>query len=182
MNQQHIITVVDNWLKSFIIKLNLCPFAKAEVNKNRVRYSVSKALNEEQLLHDLNNEIEHLNHHPETETSLLIHPLVLDDFHAYNDFLELCDAYLEQQQLDGVYQIASFHPDYQFSGSEKEDAENYSNKSPYPLLHILREESLTKAIDSYPDIDEIPQNNIKKLNQLGKQSCAKILNDLKNSD
>ena len=121
----------------------------------------------EQLLGDLEAELVFLGGNDRWQTSLLIHPQVLADFYDYNQFLDLVDELLRQLDLEGVFQIASFHPHYQFAGTEPDDAENYSSRSPYPLLHILRESSIERAVAGYPDVDQIPLRNIERLNGLG---------------
>ncbi|MBL7002590.1 MAG: DUF1415 domain-containing protein [Gammaproteobacteria bacterium] len=175
MNSETIIKATQNWVNNVVIALNLCPFAKAEVIKGRVRYFVSEAHNEEQLLIDLSNELEYLEQHNEIETTLLMHPQVLIQFSDYNNFLSLADALLENLEYEGIYQIASFHPDYQFENTNINDAENYSNKSPYPMLHLIREVSLERATANYPDPENIPQRNIAVLKQLGSNECEKQL-------
>ena len=155
------------WLESIVIELNLCPFAGQELRDDRVKFSVTNAATDVQLLQALEAELELLSKNVAIETTLLIHPQVLADFEDYNQFLDLADGLLEQMQLDGVFQIASFHPDYQFADSHPDDAENYTNRSPHPILHILREESLTRAIEHTADIDQIPIGNIQKMNELG---------------
>lgn len=175
MDKRSIVKSTQNWVDCFVIQLNLCPFAKAEIKHNKVRFEVSEANAEEQLLLHLQQELNHLNQHPDVETTLLIHPQVLTEFKDYNNFLNLCDILLEDMQLLGIYQIASFHPEYQFSDTEFNDAENFSNRSPYPMLHLLREQSLEKAISSYPNVDDIPLKNIETLNKLGSKECASRL-------
>jgi hypothetical protein len=165
---------VRNWLESVVIELNLCPFAKRELINERVRFANSDARTEVQLLQALEAELEHLADTLAVETTLLIHPHVLEDFDDYNQFLGLADGLLAQMDLVGVFQIASFHPDYQFDGTQADDAENYTNRSPYPLLHILREDSLARAIEHTSDVDQIPLRNIQKMNELG----AEKLKDL----
>ena len=155
------------WLESVVIELNLCPFAGQELRDDRVKFSVTNAATDVQLLQALEAELELLSKNVAIETTLLIHPQVLADFEDYNQFLDLADGLLEQMQLDGVFQIASFHPDYQFTDSHPDDAENYTNRSPHPILHILREESLTRAIEHTADIDQISIGNIQKMNELG---------------
>ena len=170
-----IINPVRLWVENLVVGLNLCPFAKRELVKNRVRFSVTEAVTEEQLLVDLQAELELLNSDETVETTLLIHPKVLQDFYDYNQFLNRADSLLEQMGLIGVYQIASFHPDYQFGGTEPDDAENYTNKSPYPMLHLIREESLERAIANYPDPDQIPERNIALLKSLGRDKMQALL-------
>jgi hypothetical protein len=175
MKYEEVIGPVRRWVETLVVGLNLCPFAKREWVKNRVRCSVSEAETEEQLLVDLQAELELLNRDDAIETTLLIHPKVLKEFYDYNQFLDYADSLLAQMRLRGVYQIASFHPDYQFGGTEPDDVENYTNRSPYPLLHLIREESLERAISNYPDSDKIPERNIELLNSLGRDKIRALL-------
>jgi len=158
-----------------VVGLNLCPFAKRELVKNRVRFVVTNATSEGPLLVALEDELELLSNKASVETTLLIHPDVLQDFYTYNQFLNSADALLQQMKLEGVYQIASFHPDYQFGGTEQDDVENYTNRSPYPMLHLIREESLERAIASYPDVDNIPERNKKLMESLGEIKMKELL-------
>jgi uncharacterized protein len=168
-----------SWLERAVIGLRLCPFAQAAYVQNRVWMAVSAASTPDELLSDLARELEDLHAaDPATrETTLLIHPGVLTDFLDYNDFLELADATLEALELTGIIQIASFHPHYQFAGTAPEDIENYSNRSPYPLLHLLREDSVAAAVQSAPDVDAIPDRNIATLRALGKEGWARLWED-----
>ncbi|MBL1433410.1 MAG: DUF1415 domain-containing protein [Gammaproteobacteria bacterium] len=175
MKNKKIIRSVRNWLESMVVGLNLCPFAKRELIKNRVRFSVSDAETEEQLLADLEEELEILNRDELVETTLLIHPKVLQDFNDYNQFLDYADGLLVQMDLEGVYQMASFHPNYQFGDTEPDDAENYTNRSPYPLLHLIREESLEQAIADYPDTHLIPNRNIALMKSIGNEKLKALL-------
>ena len=147
--------------------MNLCPFAAAEINQQRVRTVVCDARNEEALLGALQEEVLALVETQTSETTLLVHPWVLQNFLDYNDFLGVCDQLLVDMNAEGEFQIASFHPQYQFAGTKIDDAENFTNRSPYPLLHILRESSVSRAVDTHPDIDAVPQHNIERLNELG---------------
>lgn len=167
MNSEDVIAATQRWLDSLVIELNLCPFAKRERINNRIRFAVSDASTEDELLHALQAEIIRLDDDAAIETTLLIHPAVLRDFHDYNAFLDHADALLVALDREGVYQVASFHPHYQFSDTDAEDAENFTNRSPYPMLHLLREDSLDRAIDSHPDVEAIPARNIELLNQMG---------------
>ncbi len=155
------------WLEEIVIGLNLCPFARKELVSNRIRFVVSEADSEEGLLMDLQTELRFLDEHPDTETTLLVHPGMLADFGDYNDFLSAADGLLELLELEGVYQVASFHPDYRFAGTGPEDAENYTNRSPFPMLHLLRESSVARAVDGHPDPDAIPERNIALMEELG---------------
>ncbi|MFN2359877.1 MAG: DUF1415 domain-containing protein [Marinobacter sp.] len=168
-------TATRLWLEEMVIGLNLCPFARKELVNNRIRFVVSPADSEEMLLADLQVELRFLDEHPETETTLLIHPGTLTEFDDYNDFLSAADGLLELLELAGVYQIASFHPDYRFAGTGPEDAENYTNRSPYPMLHLLREDSLERAIAAYPGTDAIPERNIELMNSMGAEKLRALL-------
>ncbi|MCJ7558418.1 MAG: DUF1415 domain-containing protein, partial [Gammaproteobacteria bacterium] len=160
MNKQQIEATVRKWVGSFVVDLNICPFAKKELVKKRVRFAVTEAATEESLLMALESELELLNADPAIETTLLIHPRVLQDFGDYNQFLDLADGLLVQMELENIYQVASFHPDYQFAGTDPGDAENYTNRSPYPVLHLLREDSLDQVLSDSQDADQIPLRNI----------------------
>jgi len=163
------ISRTQEWLVKAVIGLNLCPFAKAVHIKGQVRYVVSDATSEEALLADLLHELESLyDADPEqVETTLLIHPYVLTDFLDYNQFLEVADAAVSELEMDGEIQVASFHPDYQFAGSGPDDIENFSNRAPYPTLHLLRETSISKAVAAFPDAASIYERNIETLRRLG---------------
>jgi len=157
------------WLEKAVIGLNLCPFAKSVHVNQRLRYVVSPAATPEELLKELARELLLLRRSDpdEVETTLLIHPLVLSDFLDFNDFLGAADALVEDLELDGDLQIASFHPDYQFDGSEIDDISNYSNRSPYPTLHLLRETSIERATETMADTDAIYEANMATLDKLG---------------
>ncbi len=171
-----IIEATRRWVEQVVVAFNLCPFAKRELVKDRVRFVVSKARDEATLLDELAHELALLNVDEAVETTLLIHPQVLQDFYHYNDFLEAADELLVDMNLEGVYQVASFHPDYQFGGTEPDDVENYTNRSPYPMLHLLREDSLSEAIDNYPEVDLIPERNIDCMNEQGLEKMQTLLN------
>jgi hypothetical protein len=167
VNAEQVVDTTRRWLEDVVIDLNLCPFAKRELVRERVRFSVTGATSEDDLIAALHGELQFLLDHPEVETTLLIHPGVLQDFGPYNVFLAVADELLAYLELDGVVQIASFHPAYQFEGTEPDAAENYTNRSPWPMLHLLREASLDTAIERYPDVDGIPERNIDLTNRLG---------------
>ncbi|MDX1560504.1 MAG: DUF1415 domain-containing protein [Marinobacter sp.] len=175
MGETEIIAATRKWVEEVVVGYNLCPFAKRELVRNRIRFVVSEAETEDELLQALHSELQRLEDEPEIETTLLIHPDVLQDFGPYNEFLDAADGLLAYLDMDGVYQIASFHPEYQFEGTEPGAAENYTNRSPFPMLHLLREASLEAAIDSYPDVDGIPQSNIELMNDLGTEKMRSIL-------
>jgi uncharacterized protein len=160
----------QRWLETAVIGLNLCPFAKAVHVKQQIRYVLSDATDEEGLLVDLLDELQSLyDADPaERETTLIVHPYVLGDFLDYNDFLDVADAAVSELGLDGEIQVASFHPDYQFAGTDIDDPGNFSNRAPYPTLHLLRETSVAKAVDAFPDAGQIYERNIEMLEKLGK--------------
>jgi hypothetical protein len=167
-------TVVRQWLESLVIKLNLCPFAGRELLNDRIRFAVTSATTEDELLNALQTEFELLGTDTSIETTLLIHPEVLCDFADYNQFLDAVDGLLRYLELEGIYQVASFHPDYQFGGTAPDDVENFSNRSPYPLLHILREESLERAITEFPDVEQIPERNITLMKSMGEEQLRRL--------
>lgn len=174
-DETNIIRATRRWVEQVVVAFNLCPFAKRELVRERVRFVVSKAVDEATLLDELAHELALLNVDASVETTLLIHPQVLQDFYQYNDFLEAADELLVDMDLEGVFQVASFHPDYQFGGTEPNDAENYTNRSPYPMLHLLREDSLSEAIDNYPEVDLIPERNIECMNGQGVEKMRSLL-------
>ncbi|MEZ5480276.1 MAG: DUF1415 domain-containing protein [Thiolinea sp.] len=158
------------WLEQFVLKHQLCPFARQPWDSGRVRLVVTDSARPEYLLEDLLQELQHLQATPveQLETTLLIHPAVLEDFHDYNDFFDLAEELLVQEGLEGVFQIAGFHPDYQFADTHIDDAGNYTNRSPWPMLHLLREDSLERAIAAWPDdVGDIPTRNIALMQALG---------------
>ncbi len=172
-----VIATTQHWLERAVIGLNLCPFAKAAYVKQRVRFTVSAATSGEALLDDLIVALQELHaaNPVECETTLLIHPQALTDFLDYNDFLDAADLALDALGLTGVIQVASFHPQYQFAGTGVDDIENHTNRSPYPLLHLLREDSIEQAVESYPDVDDIPRRNIETLRRLGLEGWARCM-------
>ena len=167
MDHQSIENAVRLWLQTVVIDLNLCPFAERALIKNGVRFIVTEATTEEQLLLVLHEEFNNMSGDATIETTLLIHPDVLQEFDAYNQFLLSSDRLLVMMDLEGVYQVASFHPDYQFENTAPGDVENYTNRSPFPMLHILREASLNAAIDKHPDVHQIPEQNIRRMREMG---------------
>jgi len=168
---------VRAWLERAVIGLNLCPFARAPYVHGRLRIQVSEAGDVETLLADLDRELALIGERPsaELETTLLVHPGVLNDFDDYNDFLGIADLALRMHGLEGSVQIASFHPDYQFADSEPDDIENYTNRAPYPILHILRESSIDAAVAAMPDTDAIYERNMQTLRKLGLDGWQAVL-------
>lgn len=168
---------VETWLKEVVIGLNLCPFAKRPWTHQQIHLQISHANNDEALLEDLALAIEELLALPiqERETTVLIVADYLQSFDDYNQFLDWADALIDQQNWRGTIQIASFHPNYQFAGTAPEDAENLTNRAPYPLLHILREESLEKALAHYPhDPESIFENNIRCVQNLSEDEKRRL--------
>lgn len=176
MNHEQVIADTRDWVAKAVIGLNLCPFAKAVHVNERIRYVVSDATEPEALLKDLARELLALNRADpdEVDTTLVIHPNVLTDFLDFNDFLDAADALIEDLKLDGILQIADFHPAYQFADSEPDDIANYSNRSPYPTLHILREDSIERAVEAMPDTAAIYENNLETLGKLGHEGWAAL--------
>ena len=164
------------WLERAVIGLNLCPFAKAVYVKQQVRFVLSDASTPEALLEQLAEELVLLRDTPadEIDTTLVVHPDVLQDFLDYNDFLDNADAAIEALDLEGVLQVASFHPGYQFAGTAADDIGNYTNRSPYPTLHLLREDSVSRAVDAFPDADRIVDRNVATLDALGIECWQKL--------
>lgn len=175
MKDDRIIESVQRWVESFVVDMNLCPYAKRELIKNRVRFTLTAAETEEELLIALQAELELLHRDPAIETTLLIHAKVLQEFDDYNQFLNHADKLLLQMEFEGVYQIASFHPHYQFGGTDPDDAENYTNRSPYPMLHIIREDSIARAIADSPNAEQIPLRNIELMNRLGQDKLQALM-------
>lgn len=166
-----ILASVQRWLEKAVIGLNLCPFAKAVHVKKQIRYVVSAARDTEQLLADLKSELHNLyiSDPQKIDTTLLIHPDVLNDFLDYNDFLAQAEEAIAELQLEQEIQIASFHPQYQFADTDADDIENYTNRSPYPILHLLREASIDRAVVAFPEADNIFEKNIETMHALGQQ-------------
>ncbi|MBK7677266.1 MAG: DUF1415 domain-containing protein [Candidatus Accumulibacter sp.] len=168
-SHDQVIAATRLWLQRAVIGLNLCPFAKGVHGKGLVRYVVSEAQDEEDLLGDLERELEVLRAAPpeEVDTTLLIHPMVLNAFADFVRFLDLVEVVLRTQRLQGVLQVASFHPDYVFADSEADDITNCTNRSPFPTLHLLREASLDRAVAAFPDAAAIYERNMQTLRELG---------------
>ena len=169
MSDEDVIAAMRQWIEKAVIGLNLCPFAKAVYAKNQVRYVVSHAPHLDGLLEDLDRELDYLAAADpgEIDTTLLIHPALLPDFLDFNDFMQLADAAVDEHGLDGVIQIASFHPAFQFEGTDPDDIGNYTNRAPFPTLHLLREASIARAVAAFPEAESIYQRNIETLRKLG---------------
>lgn len=177
MDREAVIGATRRWVSSVVIGLNLCPFAERVFAADKIRYVVSDAEDEGGLLNELAGEIKALALSPASvvETTLLIHPNALGTFLDYNDFLDAAERLIEELGQRGVIQIASFHPDYQFAGTSPSAVENYTNRSPYPMLHLLREESISAVADDPGELREIPRRNIATLRNLGLEKMLKKL-------
>lgn len=169
MDDESVIAATREWLEKAVIGLNLCPFAKAVYVKNQVRIVVSSARHLDGLLEDLDRELDLLAaaDPDEVDTTLLIHPTLLPDFLDFNDFLQLVEAAVEEHELEGVIQVASFHPQFQFEGTEPDDMGNFTNRAPFPTLHLLREASIERAVAAFPEAETIFERNIETLEKLG---------------
>jgi hypothetical protein len=173
------IAETQHWLEQAVIGLNLCPFARAVHIKRQVRWVESEARDVQALLDDLVRELQFLaDADPEkVDTTLLIHPHALSDFLDYNDFLDVADAAVEQLGYTGLLQVASFHPDYRFEGAADDDVGNFSNRSPYPMLHLLREDSIARAVVAYPDAAAIYERNVETLHRLGADGWHRLMSN-----
>jgi hypothetical protein len=167
---------VRQWLEQVVIGLNLCPFAGTPYRQGLIRISMSQAATEEALLVDLQRELVLIDGTPATkiETTLLVVVSLLADFEAYNQFLAEVDVLLRRGGWEGEYQVASFHPQYRFAGTDADDAGNLTNRSPWPILHILREASIDKALSDYPEPESIPERNIQKMKSLSREERRKF--------
>lgn len=165
-----ILATTKHWLTRAVIGLNLCPFAKSVYVKDQVRYVISRSDSDHDILQELESELLYLAEADpdKVDTTLLILPEALSDFLEYNDFLHRADRVLKRKRLTGLLQIASFHPHYQFSDSEPNAIENFTNRAPYPILHLLREASIEKAVDAFPDAAAIYERNQETMRRLGK--------------
>lgn len=177
MSADAAIAATQAWLARAVIGLNLCPFAKAVHVKGQIRYVASAAADATAVATDLEGELRLLagSDPVSIDTTLLILLSALRDFAEYNDFLTQADRILKRLRLRGVLQIASFHPDYQFADTEPDDIENCTNRSPYPILHLLREDSIARAVDAYPDPDDIYERNQDTMRRLGWEGWRKLM-------
>jgi hypothetical protein len=170
---------MQRWLERAVIGLNLCPFAKAVLSKGQLRWVLSDATTPEALLLQLQQELLHLAAVParQTDTTLIVHPLVLQDFDDFNDFQGVVEALVAEQGLEGLLQVAPFHPQFRFAGTRANDLGNNTNRSPYPALHLLREQSISRAVAAFPDPEAIFEKNIATLRKLGGEGYRKLLAD-----
>lgn len=173
---EEVIQATRNWLEKAVIGLNLCPFAKAVYVKNQVRIVVSEAKHLDAFLEDLDREMLYLAEvDPEvTDTTLLIHPTLLADFLTFNDVVAIAEEAVDEHELTGILQVANFHPQFQFDGTELDDLGNFTNRSPYPTIHLIRESSIAKAAEAFPDASVIFERNIQVMNDLGLDACQAL--------
>ncbi|MDX5363372.1 MAG: DUF1415 domain-containing protein [Pseudazoarcus pumilus] len=170
-NPDAVIAAMRHWLEQAVIGLNLCPFAKSVYVANRVRFVVSEARHVDAFLEQLDAELDFLAaaDPQEVDTTLLIHPSMFDDFETFNDIVGIAEEAVEEHDLEGVLQVASFHPQFRFVDTEPDDMGNYTNRAPYPTLHLLREASIEGALAHYPhDPDSIFERNIETMEKLGR--------------
>jgi len=182
-DDEQIIAVTQAWVDKAVIGMNLCPFAKAVQVRQQVRYVVSRATTPQALYEDLHQELVFLAKADpqQIDTTLLIHPCVLNDFLDYNAFLDAADSALEELDLEGEIQIASFHPAYQFADAAADDVSNCTNRSPYPILHLLREVSIERAVNAIPDAADIYERNIAAMEALGKEGWQRLQQEILNT-
>lgn len=169
MDHEEVLAAMRLWVEKAVIGLNLCPFAKSVYVKNQVRFVVSEAKHLDGFLEDLDRELDFLAaaNPEEVDTTLLIHPALLPDFADFNDFTVIAESAVVEHDLEGIIQVASFHPRFQFANTEPDDIGNYTNRAPFPTLHLIREESLARAVEAFPDAEAIFGRNIETLNRLG---------------
>ncbi len=174
-SDETVIVHTRNWLELVVIAHQYCPFAKREVERESVRYSVVRDAEINALLHTLIAECLILDNQAEIETTLMIFPAGLESFTQFLEVLSLAERLLIEQGYEGIYQLASFHPEYCFQGAEQDDAANYTNRSPYPTFHLIREASIEQAIASHPDPESIPQRNVAFARKQGLDTMQALL-------
>ncbi|MFO7543543.1 MAG: DUF1415 domain-containing protein [Thiobacillus sp.] len=182
MNEDEVVARTREWLEKAVIGLNLCPFAKAVYVKNQVRIVVSTARHLDGLLEELDRELDTLaSADPDVvDTTLLVHPTLLPDFLDFNDFMQLAEAAVDEHGLEGVIQIASFHPAFQFEETAPDDIGNYTNRAPFPTLHLLREASIARAVAAFPEAETVYERNIETLKALGLAGWQALWNQSRN--
>jgi hypothetical protein len=163
------------WLETIVIARNICPFAKRVFDDRKIHFQLENSTDVATCLENLLEECARLDENENIETTLLIYSKAFVDFDEYLDFVEIAETLLEAEDYEGIYQVASFHPNYCFEGSNENDAANYTNRSPYPMLHLLRESSLEEALQNYANPESIPENNIKLTRELGLQAMQQTL-------
>lgn len=169
-----VIERTKNWIREIVIGLNFCPFARKPFKDELILYKVEDTSDRSIALESLIETCNYLEENPAMETALLIFPNGFSDFEEYLDLVDLSEKLLKAEGFEGVYQVASFHPNYIFAGSNEDDPANYTNRSPYPMLHLLREDLLEIAIDKHANVDDIPNQNIAKAQSLGLEYFKKM--------
>jgi len=175
MYPEKVITATKNWIINVVVACNFCPFAAREIQRGSILYDVLENADEKEVLEFVEKTFQKLDTNLEIETSLLILTTTYNDFNIYLDLIEKAQLLLEKNKYEGIYQIASFHPQYLFAGTNNEDPSNYTNRSPYPMLHFLREDSVSKAIASHTDIRNVPSKNIAFTNEKGLAYMQQLL-------
>ncbi|MDG1733896.1 MAG: DUF1415 domain-containing protein [Thalassotalea sp.] len=178
-SDERVIDQCKQWLEKIIIGLNFCPFAKKEFVNNTIAYPVLRNVDFESALQGLIEQCEYLTEHPEISTSLIIFPEEFSYFEDYLYLVSLAEKLLIKQGYEGIYQIATFHPDYYFADVDEDDVSNYTNRSPFPILHLLREDSLARAINAHPDPEGIPDKNIEVCDHKGIEFFKQFLVSLR---
>lgn len=181
MDKETIIRQTRAWLQSVVIGMNFCPFARKVFDQDAIHYNVQLKTQFGDAVEELYQECVYLDDHPEIETSLIIFAEDFTDFDDYLDLLVFANHMLERYGYEGIYQLASFHPDYEFDSSESDDAANYTNRSPYPMLHLIREASLENALQHYPDPEGIPERNIAEARKQGLEKMQAMLESCKHT-
>ncbi|MEM7206725.1 MAG: DUF1415 domain-containing protein [Pseudomonadota bacterium] len=174
-SNQHAVVAMQKWVTDVVVAHQFCPFARRVLVDNMIEFRASDATDLKGALTDMLILCRNLDHQPQTDTALLVLPAGFSSFDSYLDLLQAAEYILADHDYEGVYQLASFHPDYCFDNCAADDAANYTNRSPYPALHLLREESLAKAIEQHPDVESIPDRNIKYTRQLGVETLRGLL-------
>jgi len=175
-DNDEILALMQRWVEVMVVGENLCPFAAPDVRNDRVRYVISEAREPEALVRDFLQELDLIQQAPEPEiaTTLLVIPRMLADFDDYLDMLALCEELIEEAGLDGVFQLASFHPGYLFDGVPEDDLGHWTNRAPFPTLHLIREGQVSRVLAQYPDPDAIPERNIAHLRALGREGLIRL--------
>ena len=173
--ENEVIKSTQHWVDKMVVGLNLCPFAKKSIDQNQLRYLVYPGNDIESITQLLVEELERLANDKSIETTLLIHPNFTTDFDAYLDYLAGVDELIDALGYSGVFQVAGFHPDYQFDGVAEIDPANHTNRSPYPMMHLLREASVAWAVETHPDIDSVPERNVELLREMGEKGIQELI-------
>jgi len=169
------ISETQQWVKKVIVKYNICPFARKEVERGTIRYVIAEGSNKSAVLQSLLQECQFLDSHSAIETTLFIMPVCFEEFYDFLELVDLANELLAEEEYEGIYQLANFHPDYCFAGEPHNEPSNYTNRSPYPTLHIIRESSMELAIEQHPDVDAIPMRNIEFATKKGNAFFADLL-------